>query len=133
MKQISINNQEQDNDKGKIRVILMLEDNCGFCKTFKKINKSLGFHLRFNTNELQYLIYATKANDINVTSNRIFLYVPSVFPSPQQQVLFNESITNSFTQSFDSWTACKKSVSTGLDYQVDISSASNVISPNFSY
>ena len=78
---------------------------------------------------MQDIIYATKANDINVTINSLCLYVPSVIPSPQQQVLLIESIKSNFTLSFDSWTTGRKIVNTALDQQVDISGASFFNSP----
>ena len=34
-----------DANKGKIKGYLYLEDIFGFCKTFKKVTKNLGFHL----------------------------------------------------------------------------------------
>ena len=56
-----INNHIEAN-RGKIRGQLPLEDVVGFCKTFKKITKSLGFHITFKTNDLQNIIYTTIAN-----------------------------------------------------------------------
>ena len=34
-----------DANKGKSKAYLYLEDSFGFCKTFKKLTKNLGFHL----------------------------------------------------------------------------------------
>ena len=45
--------------------------------------------------------------------------------------MFNDSIKNSFTLSFDSWTSDRKRVNTGLEFQVDIGSAQNVNSPKY--
>ena len=45
--------------------------------------------------------------------------------------MFNDSIKNSFTLSFDSWSTDRKTVETQLEYQVDIGSAQNITSPNF--
>ena len=45
-----------DANKGKIERYLFLEDNFGFCKSFKKVKKNLGFHLMFKTNDLQDII-----------------------------------------------------------------------------
>ena len=50
-----INNLTNAN-KGKIKGYLFLEDIFGFCKTFKKVSKNLGFHLMFKTNDLQDII-----------------------------------------------------------------------------
>ena len=41
-----------DANKSKIKRYLYLEDIFGFCKTFKKVTKNLGFHLTFKTNDL---------------------------------------------------------------------------------
>ena len=40
-------NNHTDANKGKIKGYLYLEDIFGFCKTFKKVTKNLGFHLQF--------------------------------------------------------------------------------------
>ena len=40
-----------DANKGKIKVYLYLEDMFGFCKSFKKVTKNLGFHLMLKTND----------------------------------------------------------------------------------
>ena len=45
--------------------------------------------------------------------------------------MFNESIKNSFTLSFDSWYTDCKVVNDRLEFQTDIGSAQNVNSPNF--
>ena len=36
-----------DANKGKIKGYLYLEDLFGFCKTFKKVTKNIGFHITF--------------------------------------------------------------------------------------
>ena len=46
-----------DANEGKIKGYLYLEDIFGFCKTFKRVTKNLGFHLTFKTNDLQNIIY----------------------------------------------------------------------------
>ena len=38
-------NNHTDAKKGKIKGYLYLEDIFGFCKTFKKVTKKLGFHI----------------------------------------------------------------------------------------
>ena len=50
-----INNQIEA-DRGKIRGHLALQDVFGFCKSFKKTTKNLGFHITFRTNDLQNII-----------------------------------------------------------------------------
>ena len=44
-------NNHIDANRGKIKGYLYLEDLFGFCKTFKKVTKNLGFHLQFKTND----------------------------------------------------------------------------------
>ena len=44
-----------DANKGKIKGYLYLEDIFGFCKTFKKVTKTLGFHLMLETNDSKIL------------------------------------------------------------------------------
>ena len=60
-----------DANKGKIRGYLHLEDFFGFCKTFKKVTKNLGFHLMLKTTDLQDIIYTSMGDDINVTNNNL--------------------------------------------------------------
>ena len=50
-------NNHTDSNKGKIKGYLYLEDIFGFCRTFKKGTKNLGFHITFKTNDLQKIIY----------------------------------------------------------------------------
>ena len=50
LKQMLFNNHTQANI-GKIKGHLPLEHMFGFCKTFEKIPKNLGFHLTFRTND----------------------------------------------------------------------------------
>ena len=52
LKQMLINNHTEA-ERGKIKGHLPLEHMFGFCKTFKKIIKNLGFHLTFRSNDLQ--------------------------------------------------------------------------------
>ena len=120
-------------NRGKIRGQLLLEDIFGFCKTFKKITKNLGFQLTFKTNDLQNIIYTTNADatQINVTINSLYLFVPVLTPNTETQVLFNESIKNNFTLTFDSWYTERKIFTDGGEFQVDIASSQNTISPKY--
>ena len=67
-----INNHTDDN-RDKIKGYLYLEDNFGFCKTFEKVTKTLGFDLKFKTNKLQNFIFTSMAGILNVTSNNLCL------------------------------------------------------------
>ena len=88
-----INNHEAAN-KGKIGGQILLEHIFGFCKTFKKITKNLGFHLTFRTANLQDIIYTTiaDADQIIVTPNSFHLHVPLLLPSTETQLMFIEII-----------------------------------------
>ena len=129
LKQRLINNHTIAANKGKLTGQLPLEHIFGFCKTFKKVTKGLGFHISFKTADLQDILFTTIATDINVTINSLYLFVPTFIPDAQTQLMFNDSIKNSFTLSFDSWTTDRKIVNTGLEYQVDIGSSANINSP----
>ena len=63
-----------DPNKGKTRRYLYLEDIFGFCKSFEKVTKNLGFQLMLKTNNLQDIIYTSLADDINVTISCLYLY-----------------------------------------------------------
>ena len=95
----------QEVNKGKIKAQLSLEHFFGFCKTFKKITKNLGFHLSFKIAHLQDIIYTllADADQINVTINSLDLYLPFLIPNTETQLLFNESIQSSNRIFFDEW------------------------------
>ena len=87
-------NNHTDANKGKIKGYLYLEDIFGFCKTFKKVTKNLGFHLMLKTNYLQDNIYSSMADDINVTINNLYLFIPNLILSVETQLAFNEATQN---------------------------------------
>ena len=78
-------NNHTDANKGKIKGYLYLEDIFGFCKTFEKVTKKLGFHLMIKTNDSQDFIYTSMTDDKNVTINNLYLYVPNLIPSVETQ------------------------------------------------
>ena len=121
----------QDN-KGNVRAHLHLEHVFGFCKTFKKWKKWPRFELQPETsNEEQNVSYTTLVgSDVDVTINSLSLFTPSIVLSPEQQKSLNESIKSNFTLSFDPWLTEGKPVNTGIEYQLDVGSASiiNVVS-----
>ena len=129
LKQILINNHAVEVNKGRIKGHLALENIFGFCKTFKKITKNLGFHLRFKMNNLQDIVFTTLANDITVTINSLYLFVPSLIPNSETQFMFNEAIMNNCTITFDSWYTERKISNDGRELQVDIGSAQHINSP----
>ena len=48
------------------------------------------------TANLQDIIYASMTDDINVTSNNLYLFVPNVIPSVKNQLMFNEATQNKY-------------------------------------
>ena len=60
---------------------LYREDIFGFCESFKKVIKNLGFHLMLKTANLQDTLYTPMADDINVTKNNLCLYLLNLIPS----------------------------------------------------
>ena len=123
-------NNHSDANKGKIKGYLYLEDIFGFCKTFKKVTKNLGFHITFKTNDLQNIIYSSMADDINVTINNLYLYVPNLIPSVETQVMFNEATQNNYQISFDEWYTERRIISDTIT-QIDIGTSQHVNSPKY--
>ena len=112
--------------KSKVKGHLSFEHLFRFWKLFKKITKNLRFHLTFKMNDLQINIFTTIAADINVTKNSSFLYVPILIPNPQTQVRSDESITNNYTITYDSWYTERKLSIDGNELHVDIGSAQHI-------
>ena len=92
-----------DPNKGTIEGCLYLEDIFGFCKTFKKVFKFLGFILMFKTATLQDIIFTSMDDDINMTINSLLLYIPNLIPSVEIQLMFNEATQTNYKISFDEW------------------------------
>ena len=59
------------------------------------------------------------------------LYMQTISPSPETQVMFNEAIRKGFSLSFESWTSDKKLVSTSKLFQHYIGLSANISSPLF--
>ena len=131
LKHMLINSHTNEDIRGKKRADLPFELVFGFAETFRKITKGLAFELQLKTSaEKQNIIYTTLGgNDIIVTINSKYLFIPSLIPSPEQQQQFEESIRQNFTLSFDLWVYDRKPVNTGNEYQLDIGSASNINAP----
>ena len=123
-------NNHTDANKGRIKGYLFLEDIFGFCKTFKKVTKNLGFHLMFKTNDTQDIIYTSKTDDINVTINKLYLYVPSLIPSVETQLMFNEATQNNYKTFYDEWFT-ERQIKSDIITQLDIGSYQNVQSPKY--
>ena len=120
----------QEVNKGKIKGQLPLEQIFGFCKSFKKITKNLGFHIKFRTADLQDIIFTSIADDINVTINSLYLFVPNLIPNTETQLMFNESIQHNYRIFFDDWYTERRIVS-DTKTQIDIGSAQQVNSPKY--
>ena len=119
-----------DPNKCKMKGFLNLEDIFGFCKTFKKVTKNLGFQLMCKTNDLQNILYTSMADDINVTINNLYLYVPNLIQSVETQLMFNEATQDIYMISFDEWYTERRLLS-DLLFQHDIGSAQQVVSPKY--
>ena len=121
-------NNHTDANKGKIKGYLYLEYIFGFCKTFEKVTKNLGFHLMFKTIDLQDIIYKSMADDIDVTVTNLYLYVPNLKPSVETQVMCNEDTQNNYKISYDEYFTERRVISDQIT-QLDIGSSQNVRSP----
>ena len=119
-----------DANKGKIKQYLYLEDISGFCRTFKRVTKNLGIHLTFETNDLQNIIFSSMADDINVTINNLYLYVPNLIPNVETQVLFNEATQNRYKISVDEGYT-KRRVTSYQITQLDIGTSQQVTIPKY--
>ena len=131
LKKMLIDDHIEDNKRGILREHLPLEYIFGFAKSFKKITKGLGFELDLRTsNRKRDILYTDlEENDVNVTNISINLFIPQIIPSAATQVYFNEVLSKTITLSYESWTTDRKLVDTAKEFQVDISSASNINSP----
>ena len=123
-------NNHIDANRGKIKGYFYLEDIFGFCRTFKKVTKNLGFHLILKTNDLQDIIYTSITDDINVTINNLYLFVPNLIPSVETQVRFNEATQINYKISYDEWFTGRRIISDTIT-QLDIGNSQNVQSPKY--
>ena len=65
------------------------------------------------------------ADDINVTINKLYLFVPNSIPAAGTQLMFNEATQNNYKISFDEWNTERQLLS-HLSVQHDIGSAKQV-------
>ena len=82
------------------------------------------------TNDLQDFLYTSMADDINVTINNLYLYIPSLIPSVETQLMFNEATQNKYRIFFDQWYTERRLIS-DLLVQHYIGSAQQVKSPKY--
>ena len=123
-------NNHTDANKVKMKEYLYLEDIFGFCKTFKKVTKILGFHITFKTKDLQKIINSSMADDINVTISKLYLYVPNLIPNVETQEMFNEATQNKYKISFDEYYTERRVISDTIT-QLDIGTSQHVNSPKY--
>ena len=69
-------------------------------------------------------------DDINVTINNLYLFVPNLIPSVETQVRFNEATQNNYKISYDEWFTERRIISDTIT-QLDIGSSQNVQSPKY--
>ena len=120
-------NNHTDANKGKIKGYFYLEDIFAFCKTFKKVTKSLGFHLTFKRNDLQN---SSMGDYIYVTVNNLYPYVPNLIPNVETQVTCNEATQNNYKISYDEYFTERRVISDMIT-QLDIGRSRQVNSPKY--
>ena len=123
-------NNHTDANKGKTKGYLFLEDIFGFCTSFRKVTKNLGFHLMFKTNDSQDIFYTAIADEINVTIIYLYLFVPNLIPSVETQLMFNEATQNNYKIAYDEYYTERRIIS-DMIVQIDIGSAQQVNSPKY--
>ena len=80
------------------------------------------------TNDLQDIIYTSMADDINVTINNLYLFVPNLIPSVETQLMLNDATQNNYKISFDEYNT-ERRVIKDMIVQHDIGSAQQVNAP----
>ena len=123
-------NNHTDARKSKTKGYLYLEDIFGFCKSFKKVTKNLGFNLMLKRTYLQDIVYTSMTDDIKVTINNLYLFVPNLIPSIETQILFNEATQNIYKISYDEYFTERRVIS-DLLVQHDIGSSQQMNSPEY--
>ena len=126
-----INNHNVSANKSKIKGQLVLELIFEFCWPFKKVTKQVGFHLTFKTADLRDIFYTTLGGDTKVIFGKTIFIVPIFIPDAQTQIMFHNSIENSFTLSLESWSTDRKTVDIQLEHQFGIGRAQKSKSPNY--
>ena len=79
IKHLLFDSHTNDDNKGKIRANLPLEHIFGFCKTFKKLTKGLGFELQIKTSNEKKVLYTLPSEVMMLMWQVIvFIYVYQV-------------------------------------------------------
>ena len=82
----------------------------------------------FKTADLEDVLYTSLADDIIVTINYLYLFIPNLIPSVETQLMFNEATQNNYKKSYDNWYTERRVIS-DIKVQHDIGSAQQVNSP----
>ena len=69
-------------------------------------------------------------DDINVTNNSLYLFIPKLIPSVENHLMFKETAQNIYKVSFDEWYTERRVIS-DMIFQLDIGSAQQVNSPKY--
>ena len=69
-------------------------------------------------------------DNIDVTINNLYLYVPNLIPSVEAQVMFNEVTQNNYKISYDEWFTERRIISDTIT-QLDIGSSQDVQKPKY--
>ena len=70
------------------------------------------------------------ADDLKVTINKLYLYVPNLIPLVETQIMFNERTENNYKISYDENFTERRVISDQIT-QLDIGSSQNVQSPKY--
>ena len=84
----------------------------------------------FKTNELQVIVYTAIVDGVNVTTNKLYLFVPNLIPSVETQLMFNEATQNRYKMAYDEY-CTERRILSDMIVQIDIGSAQQVNSPKF--
>ena len=79
---------------------------------------------------LQDFIYTSMADDIIVTINKFYLYIPILIPSVETQLMFIEATQNNYKMCYDEYST-ERGVILDLVVQHDIGSAQQMNSPKY--
>ena len=80
------------------------------------------------TKNSQDIIYTSMGDDINVTINSLFLFVPNLIPSVETQLMFNEATHNNYRMSYHEYYT-ERRLTSDMIVQVNVGSTQQVNSP----
>ena len=120
--------------KGKLSGQLCLEQRFGLCIMCKNLTMRVGFHLTFKTADMEIFVFTTLSEaTVNIVKiNNLHLFVPTLIPSSETQVKFDNSVKNSFTISIDSRITTRRVSDTQIEYEFNNGSAHKDFSKKYS-